>query len=107
MQTNDPTVSQRKKKLYTKVEPLGVNFSPLQIKLIQIARVLLAKPKVLLLDVSFFNIEEIYERLFYALIFKNLPEAAIVCIPEREHSLAYLKTIVSMEAGRILEIIRK
>lgn len=89
--------------LYTQVQTGGMNFSHMQKKLIQIGRAILLKPSILLIDSSFFNVEEIYERLYYSLIFKNLPNTTIVCILDRYDMLDHFDRVILMDKGTVVE----
>lgn len=86
------------------VEQDGRNFSSAQVKLIQIGRAMLMRPKILLIDSSFFNVEEIYERLYYSLIFKNLSESTIVSILDRFDMVNHFDKVIVLEHGTVVEV---
>lgn len=81
----------------------GFSLSPLQTKLLQICKALLFTPKLLIIDSSFFVTEEIYQRMFYSLIFKNLPDTAIVSIPDNSAYVdQYFDRCVLLDEGAVV-----
>lgn len=81
----------------------GYSLSPLQIKLLQICKALLICPKLLIIDSSFFVTEEVYQRMFYSLLFKNLPDTAILAIPDNPAYIdQYFDRCVYLNEGAVV-----
>ena len=81
----------------------GFSLSPLQTKLLQICKALLFCPKLLVIDSSFFVTEEVYQRMFYSLLFKNLPDTAIVAIPDNSTYIdLYFDRCVMLNEGAMV-----
>lgn len=64
---------------------------------------MLLSPRLVVIDSGFFVIEEIYQRIFYALIFKNLKQSAIIGIPENTDFLGkYYERYIAFRKGHLI-----
>lgn len=87
-----------------KVERGGNNFSGGQKQRLTIARALLKKPKILILDDSTSALDTKTERNITERLEKNLPHMTRITISQRVSSLKYCDRIIVMNNGRIESI---
>lgn len=91
------------KGLDTEVEAKGANFSVGQRQRLAIARALLAKPSILIVDESTANVDNISEKLIYDALFELSEKMIIVVIAHRLESLKDFDVIYWLQDGAISE----
>jgi len=86
---------------YTKVERGGANFSGGQKQRICIARALIKKPKVLILDDSTSAVDTVTEAKIQKAFAENIPDTTKIIIAQRISSVKHADKIIVMEDGEI------
>ena len=90
--------------LQTRVEQGGANFSGGQKQRLCIARAILKKPKVLILDDSTSAVDTKTDRLIRKALKEDLPEMTKIVIAQRISSIEDADQIIIMDDGRINQI---
>lgn len=86
------------------VEERGANFSGGQKQRIALARVLIRKPEILILDEATSNLDSITEQAIIQAIFHYAEDITCILIAHRLGTIVGCDKIVLMEGGRILEV---
>jgi len=93
------------KKIDTDVGERGLKLSMGQKQKLAIARIILKKPDILILDEALSNVDKEAERLILEAIFKNFEDKTIICISHRyDNIINYVDKIFLLEDGKIEEI---
>lgn len=90
--------------LNTKVEQGGANFSGGQKQRLCIARAILKKPKILILDDSTSAVDTKTDRLIRKALYEDLPDMTKIVIAQRISSIEDADQIIIMNDGRIEQI---
>ncbi|KAL4488820.1 hypothetical protein ABPG72_016473 [Tetrahymena utriculariae] len=90
-------------KLNLTIESGGVNFSLGQRQLICIARALIKKPKILLMDEATASIDEMTDSLIQNLIKQELKDATVITIAHRLKTIIQYDKILVLDKGTLKE----
>lgn len=87
-----------------KIDSRGSNLSSGQRQLISIARALICKPKILLMDEATANIDERSDSLLQKMFKEDFASSTIITIAHRLETLAHYDRIAIMDAGKVSKI---
>ena len=99
----DDYVSKLDSKLESMVEEGGSNLSVGQRQLICLARAILAKPKILIMDEATASVDFEADRLIQASIKSNFQETTLLCIAHRVNTIADFDRILVLQDGRLAD----
>ena len=100
----DEIVKAKPEGLNTRVEQGGANFSGGQKQRLCIARAILKKPKILILDDSTSAVDTKTDRLIRKNLYEDLPEMTKIVIAQRISSIQDADQIIIMNDGKIEQI---
>ena len=100
----DEIVKAKPEGLNTRVEQGGANFSGGQKQRLCIARAILKKPKILILDDSTSAVDTKTDRLIRKNLYEDLPEMTKIVIAQRISSIEDADQIIIMNDGKIEQI---
>lgn len=89
----------RKKLLQLKVEKSGSNLSLGQRQLICIARALIRKPKILLMDEATANIDQKTDKIIQRVVTHQMPDTTVLTIAHRLNTIIQYDKIIVLEDG--------
>ena len=92
-----------RRKLYSKIDEEGSNYSLGQRQLICLARALIRNPKVLLMDEATASIDLKTDKLIQEMIHKEFRNATVITIAHRLNTIINYDKILVLDKGRIQE----
>ena len=92
-----------KKKLYSKIDEEGSNYSLGQRQLICLARALIRNPKILLMDEATASIDLKTDKLIQEMITKEFKDATVITIAHRLNTIINYDKILVLDKGRVQE----
>ncbi|BGI51544.1 MAG: SmdB family multidrug efflux ABC transporter permease/ATP-binding protein [Buchnera aphidicola (Ceratovacuna japonica)] len=96
-------IKKNKKGIYMKINEKGNNISQGQKQLISIARILVKKPKILILDESTANIDSNTEKKIQKILFKIKKDITLIIIAHRLSTIVKADKIFVFNKGKIIE----
>ncbi|WP_343189007.1 ABC transporter transmembrane domain-containing protein [Buchnera aphidicola (Chaitoregma tattakana)] len=96
-------VKKNEKGIYMKIKEKGSNISQGQKQLISIARVLVTKPKILILDESTSNIDSKTEKKIQEVLLKIKNNITLIIIAHRLSTIVRADEIIVFNKGKIIE----
>ncbi|WP_343188135.1 ABC transporter transmembrane domain-containing protein [Buchnera aphidicola (Ceratoglyphina bambusae)] len=96
-------INKNKKGIYTKINEKGKNISQGQKQLISIARILVSKPKILILDESTSNMDSETEKKIQKILLNIKKYTTIITIAHRLSTIIHADKIIVLDKGKIVE----
>ena len=89
--------------LDTNIGELGVAYSETQVKLINLAKVLLAKPKLVLFEDEALQTDDLFESALFDVLTENTTDGAIMGILRDSNYINYFDKVLILQEGAIAE----